>query len=198
MYKYLALRDRRLEGGVPARPRLSIVNVDEHTISSSLFHQIKGAASAAGGRIDTMFVFCHGFAGENVNAGVSMDAGGMGLELGRDCVLHSNVHRWAAIKDKVKDMVVYSCAAANTEQNNAGTTADGKYLMGALAIYTNATVYAADRIQWYNTYHGLPNGAFNFGKWEGTLWRFPPSGNPPTALNGAPVEFSDVLAGTAP
>lgn len=53
-----------------------------------------------------------------------------------------------AIRNKVQNIVVYACAAANTERNNEGTTSDGRYLMGALAIHTNASVFAADRIQW--------------------------------------------------
>jgi homoaconitase/3-isopropylmalate dehydratase large subunit len=79
--RYLALRDRRLEGGVPARPAMVIVNTDEHTSLTAAFRAI--ASAARGGKIDTMFILCHGFAGENTSAGVSIDAGGMGLELGR-------------------------------------------------------------------------------------------------------------------
>ena len=71
-------------------------------------------------------------------------------------------------------------------------------LMGAMAIHTGAVVYAADKIQWYNTYNGLKNGAYNFGIWEGQLWRFPPNGAQPTKVFGAPVEFDDVVAGHAP
>jgi hypothetical protein len=61
-----------------------------------------------------------------------------------------NVAMWTAIHRKVEHIIVYSCGAANTERRNQGTRADGRYLMGALAIHTNANVYAADRIQWYH------------------------------------------------
>ncbi len=196
--RYLALRDRRLQGGVPARPRLYIINTNESTPLAAVFREIKATVRAAG-KFHTMFVLCHGYAGENVRAQVSMDAGGMGLQLGKEDVLHSNVDRWAAIKNLVENIVVYSCAAANTERGNEGTTADGRYLMGALAIHTNANVFAADRIQWFNTWQGKANGAFDFGAWEGQLWYFPPSGVPPTKISGGPpVEFSDVVSGSAP
>lgn len=50
---------------------------------------------------------CHGYAGSNQRGGVCMDAGGMGLQLGRENVLHNNVAMWTAIKGKVEHIVVY-------------------------------------------------------------------------------------------
>lgn len=197
MANYLALRDRRLGGGVPARARLHIVNTDATTPLSGAFSQIN-AAARVGGKIHSMFVLCHGYAGSNQRARVSMDAGGMGLQLGREAVVHGNVNLWSAIKDKVQNIVVYSCGAADTQPGNEFTTADGRYLMGAMAIHTNANVFAADRIQWYSTHNGLANGRFDFGAWEGQLFFFPPSGGDPTPVAAPPVEFSAVMGGTAP
>jgi hypothetical protein len=193
---YIAMRDRRLSGGVPARPGLYIINTDGSTPLGNAFSQINAAARNAG-KIKAMFILCHGYAGVNNNGGVCMDAGGMGLQLGRENVLHGNVSMWTNIKNKVENIIVYSCAAANTEPGNEGTTADGRYLMGALAIHTNAHVFAADRIQWYHTYKGLANGRFEFGAWEGQLLYFPPTGGSPSVVAGPPVEFSDVMNGTA-
>lgn len=198
MAKYFALRDRRLEGGVPARANLSIFNTSEHISLSGAFSAINGAARAAGGKLHSMFILCHGFAGSNTRAAMSMDAGGMGLQLGRENVLHRNVAIWSAISGKVENIVVYSCAAGDTQPGNEGSTADGRYLMGALAIHTNANVFAADRIQWYSTHNGQSNGRYDFGAWEGTLFKFPPSGNPPSIVRRAAVEFTDVMTGTAP
>jgi hypothetical protein len=197
MNKYLAVRDLRLGGGVPSRPRLSIVNTDENTALSRVFKSIN-AITRGGGKIHSMFILCHGFAGSNARANMSMDAGGEGLQLGLDNVTHGNVAMWEAIAGKVQHIVVYSCAAANTEPGNQGTTADGAYLMGALAIHTRASVYAADRIQWYSTYKNLSNGAYDFGGWEGKLRHFPPDGSGSTVVHSAPVEFGDVLSGAAP
>lgn len=197
MPSYMTIRDRRLQGGVPARPNLAIVNTDENTGLASVFSKVNARAGQVGGKIGTLFILCHGYAGENTRAAVSADAGGMGLQLGREDILHDNVDRWRAIKNKVENIVVYSCAAADTEAGNEGTTADGRYLMGALAIYTNAHVYAADRIQWYVRYGNLPNGRYDFGAWEGQLWHFPPSGAPPSQVTRAPVELSEVFAGGA-
>lgn len=198
MARYFALRDRRLEGGVPSRTNLSIFNTSESTPLANAFASINGVAAGAGGKIHSMFVLCHGYAGENTRTGMSMDAGGMGLELGREGVFHTNVAMWSAIANKVDNIVVYSCAASDTQPGNEGTTADGRYLMGAMAIHTNANVYAADRIQWYGTFNDLSNGRYEFGAWEGTLYKFPPSGNPPTIVARPPVEFTDVMMGSAP
>ncbi len=198
MARYFALRDRRLAGGVPSRANLSIFNTDAGVSLANAFASINGTARASGGKIHSMFILCHGYAGSNPNAGMSMDAGGMGLQLGRENVMHTNVAMWSAIAGKVDNMVVYSCAAGDTQPGNEGTTADGRYLMGALAIHTNANVYAADKIQWYRRHEGLSNGRYEFGAWEGTLYKFPPSGNPPTVIAAPPVEFTDVMMGTAP
>lgn len=198
MAHYLALRDRRLEGGVPARANLTIVNTDGSHSLRHAFREIRAAAGAAGGKLHSMFILCHGYAGSNDRARMSMDAGGMGLQLGREDVLHGNVSMWTAIQGLVDNIVVYSCAAADTQPGNRGTTADGQYLMGALAIHANATVYAADRIQWYGTYNGQSNGRYEFGAWEGQLMVFPASGAPGGRVAGPPVEFSDVMHGTAP
>lgn len=196
MARYFALRDKRLRGGVPGRANLSIFNTTEQTPLANAFASISGAAS--GGKIHSVFVLCHGYAGSNRSAGMSMDAGGMGLQLGREGVFHRNVAMWAAIANKVDNIVIYSCAAGDTQPGNEGTTADGRYLMGALAIHTNANVYAADRIQWYTRHDNLSNGRYDFGGWEGTLFKFPPSGNGPTIVPRADVEFGDVMNGSAP
>jgi len=195
MSRYLALRDRRLEGGVPARDRLYIINTDEWTPLARAFNEINATVRYAGA-FDTMFVFCHGYAGENPGRLVSMDAGGQGLELGAETVLHGNVGMWSAIKNKVQNIVIYACASANTEPENVGTNADGRYLMGALAIHTGAHVYGGDLIQWYLTHGDLSFGRFEFGKWEGNLWHFPPSGTGSGIVSAPPVEFSDVMHGS--
>jgi hypothetical protein len=196
MLTYIALRDRRLIGGVPNRPHLHVINTNKWTRLRHVFTDIRYIARRFG-RIHAMFVLCHGYGGRNEREGVSMDAGGMGLELGREDVRHTNVYLWDSIKNTVENIVVYSCAASNTEIGNEYTTADGRYLMGALAIHTNADVYAADRIQWY-VGRGLSNRYFDFGAWEGQLWHFPPTGANPCRVDSPPVEFADVVSGTAP
>jgi hypothetical protein len=166
---------------------------------SSAFNKIKGTAKTKGakGKLHTLFILCHGYAGENTAAAVSGDFGGMGLQLGTEDVLHSNVSMWTAIKGKFRNIVVYSCGAGDTEEGNEGTTADGEYLMGALALHTQAHVFAADKIQWYNG--GAAGSApIDFGAWEGNLKWFPPTGEHSKVVYSVPVEISDVYTGNAP
>jgi hypothetical protein len=64
------------------------------------------------------------------------------------------------IKNKVRNIVIYACAAADTQLGNENTEADGKYLMGALALCTNADVFAADQIQYYYTHSNMAERRF--------------------------------------
>lgn len=189
MSNYIALKDARLEGEVATNAHLHLVRTKASVSLMNAFAQINSIASRVGA-IRALFILCHGYAGTNNSAGVCMDAGGMGLQLGRENVLHNTVSIWTAIQNKVENIIVYSCAAANTESGNEGTWSDGRYLMGALAIHTNADVYAADRIQWYSRSAG---NIYNFGRWEGQLLHFPPSGTSSNRVSAPPVELSDLM-----
>jgi hypothetical protein len=183
-------------GGVPARPNLSIHNLDESIpLRGALNHIVAEAGHAPTHKIDALFILCHGYAGENTRMGVCADAGGMGLQLGRDGVTQSNVGQWVRIRSKVDNIIVYACAAADRQPGNEYTRADGRYLMGALAVSTNADVYAADKIQWYWTFKGLRNGAFDFGAWDGQLYKFDRTLGQASAVASAPFDLAKVLAG---
>lgn len=190
MGHHVALRDKRLTGKFAPSGRLDLIDLDAHVSLQWAFSELR-TKHAMNGRIRTLFILCHGFAGQNSRAGVCMDAGGEGLQLGMKNVTHGNVQDWAAVKGMIRDIVVYSCAAANTERGNEFSRADGKYLMGALALHTQSTVYAADVIQWYN-----PAG-FDFGAWEGQLYQFRSNGEPGRKVGRPPVEMRAVVNGTA-
>lgn len=187
MNKNIVLHDQRLSGRIQASASTTTL---EFTANTSLKPAL--AIIAAMGRLDGiqgLYIACHGYAGVDTRGRLCVDAGGMGLQLGKEGLVHSNAAQWTAIRGAVSNIVVYACAAADTQRNNRGTTADGRYLMGALAIHTQATVYAADRIQWYTT----KSGVIDFGKWEGTLWKFDPEGTcAPAPANRAPVELSQI------
>jgi hypothetical protein len=190
MGKYVVLHDRRLNGQAPVSRAITTLHVDANTSVFGAFPIISSLGQLDG--IQSLFVLCHGYAGASNRGQICGDMGGMGLQLGKEGVMHDNVARWRAIRGAVANIVVYACAAADTRPENRGTAADGRYLMGALAIHTEATVYAADRIQWYTTVGG-PNGTINFGNWEGRLWRFDPEGTfEPAAGNRVPVEVTEV------
>jgi hypothetical protein len=183
---FVILHDNRLKGVMPPRrPHLKVINVGEHTSLHLAFAHVKAAK-----HIHTIFILCHGYAGEDPKSGRCRDMGEGGLELGREQVLHSNVAMWRALANRTENIVVYACGAADTEPGYEGTDYDGRYLMGALAIHTNSTLFAADRIQFYQRNNG---GHIDFGNWEGTLWKFPPSGVAPSPVLRAPVELSDIM-----
>jgi hypothetical protein len=96
----------------------------------------------------------------------------------------------------VANIVVLSCAAADTQSGNEGTVADGRYLMGALAIRTAANVYASNRIQ--HLY--LAGGFFSHPIWDGDLTWFGPAGKPglKVADNDLPFDFDHVVSGDEP
>jgi hypothetical protein len=195
MPRCVALHDRRLEGGVPNRPNLTIINTDGHTCIQKAFVAINAVARS--GKIHTLFVLCHGYTGLEVDAlnRSDDDAGSGELELGKDDLNLSNVSSWKAIADAAENIVVYSCSAADTQPGFEGTSNDGRRLMGTLALYTGATVFAADQPQDYDTFKDLKNGCFEFGQWEGTLWQFLTDGSPPKAVLEAPIEFDDFMNG---
>jgi hypothetical protein len=194
MARYVALHDRRLNGAVPRRRHLRVVHTNATTALVNAFREIRAEASIE--QVRSLFILCHGYAGIDRRARMSMDAGGMGLQLGQENVTQQNVSMWRSIRGIVRNIVIYACAAANTEPDNVGTDADGRYLMGSLALHTGADVYAADSIQWYDP-RGGRTGLIDFGGWEGRLLRFTPDGAAPTQKAKAPVELSKVLSGAA-
>ncbi|HEY4188066.1 MAG TPA: hypothetical protein VGP07_23525, partial [Polyangia bacterium] len=101
----MAIHDKRLRGGVPSRPHLAIQNTDASTPLRTVLNRINHHASA--GKIHSLFILCHGFAGANKKLHLSMDAGGMGLQLGREGLTQANVNQWVQIKDKVDNIVIY-------------------------------------------------------------------------------------------
>jgi hypothetical protein len=200
MIKHVALHDRRMIGGVPARPDLGIVNLDDKTPLAKAFGAIN--AWARPHPLDTVFVLCHGKAGLNdEERKVCRLAGGSGLTLGKEKVLHTNVHLWSAIRGRVQNIVVYSCRAAMTAPEDRGTMHDGQYLMRALALHTQAFVFASDDIQHSHRIalfvHGklrVPaNGRMIIAPWEGNLYRFPPTGGAPKIVAEASKEFATLM-----
>jgi hypothetical protein len=187
MGKNIILHDRRLAGSAPIGRGITTIRLDGSTSLTQAFSAITTLVRLDG--VQNLYILCHGYAGESSRGQVCGDMGGEGLELGREGLTHTNVARWSFLRGCLETIVVHSCGAADTQPENVGTNADGKYLMGALAMYTNSTVYAGDRIQWYTG----STGTIDFGSWEGTLWKFAPSGSFSAAPgNRVPLELLQV------
>jgi hypothetical protein len=206
MAEYVMVRDLRVHAGIPSRPNLGIINTDARTPLSWVFQRINAYARL--GRIHALFVLAHGRAGFDAKprtdgftsyegpGGVCKDAGGMGVSVGTEGIRHGNVEKWYAIRGKAENIVLYSCGAADTQPGNEFSLADGRYLMGALAICTGANVYAASAIQYFSKYKHLPNGRFILSDWRGVLYHFPPDGTAPKAVPGRSLafDFNEVMA----
>lgn len=172
MFNYFILRDARLKGSLPfLAGGLITSQVDALTPLATAFSRISMTAKARG-KLKTLFILCHGY-GSGSGQSDFWWHGGIGLQLGKESLTSANVSAWSAIKDCVETIVIYACGAAYTGPSswtNLQSINDGQSLMKELSKRTNAVVFAADRIQWY-----LPVD-MNFGKWEGTVYMFFPTG----------------------
>jgi hypothetical protein len=162
MAQHIVLHDRRLEGGIPARPGILIINTNEHVPIHDAFQKIRHATRER--PAETLFLVAHGAPG--------------GVAVGKEAIKAHNVQMWTAIRNRVKNIVVYACSSAKTAPGTEGTLRDGQYVMGALAIHTNAVVFAADQKQLYDTYRDLKRGVIHYVEWQGELRWFEPSGRP--------------------
>ena len=168
---FCILRDARLLGNLGWVYAPYTFTVGATTPLASAFQQISTRVSLSG-KLHTLFILCHGIQRQGFLSGHSRKwfYGGFGLSLGRENVLPSNVGNWRSIRDRVNNIVVYACGAGDTEPGDQGGPADGQALMRALARNTNACVFAADETQVYDS------ASCNFGKWEGQVFCFTPSG----------------------
>lgn len=169
MLNYLVLRDARLEGHPSRLAGMWLTaTVDQNISLTTAFMRINSQAKV-NGKIQTLYVLCHGYGSGPAND--ILWRGGLGLQLGQEDVTTANVSIWSAIKDSVSTIVVHSCGAAYSGASimSPSTPGTGQTLMSELARYTNAVVFAADKLQYYS-----PAG-LDFGDWEGTVYMFTPS-----------------------
>ncbi len=185
MPNFICLQASGLKGLVRAEK-----NLDVKVLGPTMPMSVGFSFIQAKKDVECLFLACHGKESFGYNeASNAKMRGGFGLTIGSEDITHENVAQWAAIKGICKNIIVYSCAAADTAPGQAGKWGDGKYLIGALAIHTECTVYAADEIQFYD----LRRGAYiDFGDWEGQLWRFKSDGTPPATVSEAPYEMRDL------
>jgi len=140
--------------------------------------------------VTCLFIIAHGLEGAAQAGNSTQYAAGLGVALGFEGIFHHNAGLWAKLHGNVKNIVVYACNAATTGgPAMRGGFADGKYLMGSLAIYSGANVYAADRLQQADV---SASASVDFGPWEGQVWEFLPSGTPPRPVAKPPWELSDL------
>ena len=190
MAKRLVLLDFRLTGMVTDGIG-EVIRVGAVTDIQKAFNKVAARAFGRGG-LDDLLICCHGFEAllEDYDGQLSFMSGGFGLELCAENLSLANVGVTAVLKAAppevplVKRIVVFSCAAADTHRLTKTLGADGKRLMGSIALMTGALVVASTATQMYDLIPSLAQSLrsaggendwrIDFGEWEGDVFEFSP------------------------
>lgn len=157
MTSKIVFRDRRLKGEMSVSDAAHAFELDENVSLVPALMFVETKANLNGGKVDRLLIRCHGD-----------DAY---LQLGREGVQYDTLGRWKVIKNRVKDIILYSCSVAQVDEGKAGSWRDGRRFGCKFAEVTGANVYAGNDVQWYS------HKQLNFKNWEGDLLRFSPDGN---------------------
>lgn len=190
MAKRLVLLDFRLTGMVTDGIG-EIIHVGGRTDIQKAFNKIATKARAVGG-LDDLLICCHGFEEvlEDFDHSLSFVSGGFGLQLCNENLTLANVSVTAVLRalpplvPAVKRIVVFSCAAAETNKAARAAGSEGRRLMGSMALFSGARVVASDTTQIYTAIPSLAQSLrsaggendwrIDFGEWEGNVFEFSP------------------------
>lgn len=175
--------DKRLLGTPPAIAQ----NTFEVDATVSIRNAIGwvGAYARSQGGLDELMIMCHGFEGNmdlSAQASTQTTVGGFGLQLCKEGLTLYTAGLLEQWKGQIQKVTVYACAPADTGPGNAGTSGDGKRLMGEMALHSGAEVIAARDTQTY-TYSPI-----NFGAWEGPVYSFSPDTGAGKLCNPGPMQ----------
>jgi hypothetical protein len=191
MAKRLVLLDSRLIGMVTDGIG-EVIRVGASTEIRQAFDKVALHAFARGG-LDDLLICSHGFEAlfEDYDGQLSFMSGGFGLELCAENLSLANVGVTAVLRSippevpLVKRIVVFSCAAADTHRLTKDLGADGKRLMGAMALMTGARVVASTATQFFDripsmaqslrSAGGKDDWRIDYGEWEGDVFEFSPA-----------------------
>ena len=111
-------------------------------------------------------IMAHGAGEDN-----SHSPGGVGMWFCREKLSLSTLPYFGPLRGKVKQIDLLGCGIAYINPGDEGKIGDGNLLCMRLAQMTQAYVRASTAEQLY-TY----NGPTDFGRWEGTVLTYAPSG----------------------
>lgn len=94
------------------------------------------------------------------------------LEFCHEWIWLPTVEQLRPLEPYVSRIDIYGCQLARI---GSGPNADGNMLCCRLAQITQSHVRASSATQYYD-YHGGPGDSMTFGKWEGTVLTYAPSG----------------------
>jgi hypothetical protein len=173
----MTIHDKRLQGNPPPISQ-NTFQVDENWKIVNAFAWVSSYAKSKNG-LDVLYIMCHGLYvyEENDQVQASGPIGGYGLQLCSEGLTVNNVAAVGKmIEGLIDNIVIFACGAASDQSSSL---INGQYLCANLAVKSKATVYAADRKQWYNpgsTSGGSADVPLDFGAWEGTVYSFTPDG----------------------
>ncbi|GAB3642847.1 hypothetical protein [Spirosoma arcticum] len=173
MIPHAILHDMRLAGRAPgSRQGYRLYRTNGNVSLNWTLNHIKNDALEQGG-IDVLHIYCHGYVGgaDDTVRQMSVSFGGLGLELGRESLTFETTSKMRILKNTVSKIVVHACAAADSSGAHLDLFADGRRLMGEIALHSGAYVTAADQIQWYT--HSR-SSRIDFGDWEGNVLMLSP------------------------
>lgn len=190
MAKRLVLLDFRLTGMVTDGIG-EVIRVGGGTDISKAFAKVARRARELGG-LDDLLICCHGFENvlEDFDHSLSFVSGGFGLQLCSENLTLANVGVMGVLNAAppllpiVRRIVVFSCAAADTNRAARAAGSEGRRLMGSIALNSGARVVASDATQYYRAIPSLAQSLrsaggendwrIDFGEWEGKVFEFSP------------------------
>jgi hypothetical protein len=171
----LIIRDVRLEGARPAGNE--VLEVDANTPLDWPISWLLSKSTAYGGDVRAR-IMAHGIgfysAATVGNYGVShpqYSQGGAGIQFCKQGIRLATLDKFVPLRGKLPRIDILGCGAAYITPGLENREGDGNLLCYRLAQIIQATVRASTATQVYD-----PDGAINFGKWEGTVLTYAPSG----------------------
>jgi hypothetical protein len=166
------LHDQRLDGAV--EPGLGrVIQCDGATPLAQAFRDVEAAVVSSPSEL---VIACHGFMTHYYDNASNIDLrGGEGLQLCRETLQVSNVHRVDALKDLFSRIWLMACGPAGTLVHSS------RPFCREFAHYANCVVIASDTAQLYHAGHHdnaaqVSRRVLRFGAWEGNVYQFFPDG----------------------
>ena len=171
----LIIRDMRLEGARPSGTE--VLEVDKNTPLDWPIRWLANKSVEYGGDVRAR-IMAHGAgfyvastAGSYGNRNPKYSQGGAGIQFCKQGINLATLPRFAALKGRVPRIDILGCGAAYITPGHAGKDGDGNLLCYRLAQVTKSHVRASTATQRYRK-----RWAINFGRWEGTVLTYGPSG----------------------
>ncbi|MCU0239047.1 MAG: hypothetical protein MUC29_06360 [Pyrinomonadaceae bacterium] len=163
--------DTRLEGRTPTSTSSTITfEVGENTPIQQFFDRVIQISDEHSG-IDTLYIMAHGVEVTDLDR--------TAIQFCQDYISNFNVNLFTQFREKLQEIVLFVCHAAETDMTSHG---DGHALCRQMAINAQCKVTAAREVQTYShdevcSLFSCEESAIDFGEWEGTVVVYDRNGN---------------------